>query len=195
MDSKHLPPRQEAFFPTIFYKTQFCERQAGLPAGLDLSAQIGIITGSNAGLGLESARQFLALGLSHLILAVRTVKKGEAAASELRKTHPRAKIEVWELDMCSYQSIRLFAERVSIELTRLDFALLNAGLVKPAFEMVEETGHEETLQVVRADHDLSYCFQHRAYKGIRTTSRPYSLAFFSFLLSAARRLLMASLAN
>lgn len=26
MDSKSLPPRTESFFPTIFYKTQFCER-------------------------------------------------------------------------------------------------------------------------------------------------------------------------
>ncbi|KAK4493802.1 hypothetical protein PRZ48_014987 [Zasmidium cellare] len=147
MDSKSLPPRREPLFPTIFYKTQFCERQAGLPAGLSLSSKVAIVTGSNAGLGFESARQLLALNLSHLILAVRSVEKGEAAAAKLRQSAPKAKIEVWKLDMCSYASIRAFAERVGKGLTRLDIALLNAGLVKPSFELVKETGHEESMQV------------------------------------------------
>ena len=148
MDSKSLPPRTESFFPTIFYKTQFCERQAGLPDGLDLSSQVAIITGGNAGLGYESARQLLALNVSHLILAVRSEDKGEQAATRLRQLSPKAKIEVWKLDMCSYTSIQAFAKRVEADLTRLDIALLNAGLVKPQFDIVKETGHEETLQVV-----------------------------------------------
>ena len=148
MDSKSLPPRTEPFFPTIFYKTQFCERQAGLPDNLDLSSQVAIITGANAGLGFESAKQLLALNLSHLILAVRTTSKGEQAARQLRQLSPKAKIEVWGLDMCSYASIQAFAGLVGRELTRLDIALLNAGLAKAAFEVVRETGHEETMQVV-----------------------------------------------
>ncbi|KAF7186433.1 Short chain dehydrogenase yanD [Pseudocercospora fuligena] len=147
MDSKNLPPRTEAFFPTIFYKTQFCERQAGLPDGLDLSSKVAIITGSNAGLGFESAKQLLALNLSHLIMAVRSIEKGEKAATQLRKLYPQAKIEVWTLDMCSYASIQSFAQRVEKDLTRLDIALLNAGLVKPDFQIVKETGHEESMQV------------------------------------------------
>lgn len=149
MDSKSLPPRTESFFPTIFYKTQFCERQAGLPEGLELSSKVAIVTGGNAGLGYESARQLLALKLSHLILAVRSFDKGEQAASKLRQLFPKAKIEVWKLDMCSYASIQSFAKRVDTDLKRLDIALLNAGLVKPTFDIVKETGHEETLQVVR----------------------------------------------
>jgi NAD(P)-dependent dehydrogenase (short-subunit alcohol dehydrogenase family) len=148
MDSKSLPPRTESFFPTIFYKTQFCERQAGLPPGLNLASKVALVTGSNAGLGFESARQLLGLHLSHLILAVRSIDKGEAAAKKLRDQYPRAKIEVWKLDMCSYASIQEFAKRVETELTRLDIALLNAGLVKPSFTLVKETGHEETMQVV-----------------------------------------------
>lgn len=149
MDSKSLPPRTEPFFPNIFYKTQFCERQAGLPDNLDLTSHVAIITGANAGLGFESAKQLLALNLSHLILAVRSPGKGETAAAELRKLHPQAKVEVWPLDMCSYRSIQSFADRVGQDLPRLDIALLNAGLVKPSFELIQETGHEETLQVVR----------------------------------------------
>ncbi|KAK6369678.1 hypothetical protein LTS17_009584 [Exophiala oligosperma] len=147
MASKDLPPRTEAFFPTIFYKTQFCEKHAGLPLGLTLLSKVAIVTGSNVGLGFESARQLLALNLSHLILAVRSTEKGEQAASQLRAQFPHAKIEVWKLDMCSYSSIQEFAFRVDADLTRLDIALLNAGLVKPSYTVVKETGHEETVQV------------------------------------------------
>lgn len=150
MDSKSLPPRTEPFFPTIFYKTQFCERQAGLPDGLELSSKVAIVTGANVGLGFESAKQLLALKLSHLILAVRSVEKGEAAAARLRQEYPKAKVEVWKLDMCSYTSVQAFAARVDRDLTRLDIALLNAGLIKPTFEVVKETGHEESMQVVSA---------------------------------------------
>lgn len=148
MDSKNLPPRTESFFPTIFYKTQFCERQAGLPPGLDLLSQVAIITGANAGLGFESAKQLLDLNLSTLILAVRSTSKGERAAEELRRLAPKADIKVWQLDMCSYASVQAFAARVGQELPRLDIALLNAGLVKPSFDLVKETGHEESMQVV-----------------------------------------------
>ena len=63
MDSKHLPPRTEPFWPTIFYKTQFCEKQAGLPPGLSLTSQVAIVTGANVGLGFEGAKQLLDLGL------------------------------------------------------------------------------------------------------------------------------------
>lgn len=148
MTSKSLPPRTESFFPTIFYKTQFCERQAGLPDDLDLSSKVAIVTGGNSGLGYESAKQLLALNLSHLVLAVRSIDKGKQAAARLCLLSPNARIDVYELDMCSYASIQAFARRVDSDLVRLDIALLNAGLVKPTFEIVQETGHEETLQVV-----------------------------------------------
>ncbi len=51
--------------------------------------------------------------LSRLILAVRNAKKGEDAAATLRKAHPGAVIEVWSLDMDSYDSVRTFAKRCS----------------------------------------------------------------------------------
>jgi len=148
MASKTLSPRIEAFFPTFFYRTQFCEKQPAFAPELTLSSKVAIVTGSNGGLGYASAKQLLVLNLSHLILAVRSVEKGEKAAISLRAQFPKAKIEVWKLDMCSYSSVRDFAHRVETDLTRLDIAILNAGLVKGSYTLVKETGHEETVQVV-----------------------------------------------
>ncbi|KAK0261969.1 hypothetical protein LTR35_017768 [Friedmanniomyces endolithicus] len=89
----------------------------------------------------------LDLHLTHLIMAVRSVAKGEKAASMLRKAHPDAKIEVWDLDMLSYDSVRNFAKRCE-SLPRLDIALLNAGYWEmEGWKIEPSTGHERTVQV------------------------------------------------
>ena len=148
MGSRALQPRHESFFPTFFYRTQFKEKQPRLPRDLDLSSQTAIITGANAGLGFECCKQLLALHLSHLILAVRTPAKGETAAAALRKQCPKAEIEVWQLDMCSYKSVQAFAQKVEKEATKVDIVVLNAGIVKSSYIPARETGHEESMQVV-----------------------------------------------
>jgi NAD(P)-dependent dehydrogenase (short-subunit alcohol dehydrogenase family) len=114
---------------------------------IDLSGQTAIITGASTGIGYHSCVHFLTHQLSHLILAVRSTTKGEAAASKLRTQFPSAKIEVWSLEMTSYESIQTFARKVETDLTRLDIVILNAGIVKPEFVIVESTGHEEVFQV------------------------------------------------
>ncbi|KAJ5018511.1 Short-chain dehydrogenase/reductase tropG [Colletotrichum sp. SAR 10_99] len=115
------------------------------PNDLSLSGQTAIITGSNAGIGLTCAEMLLEHKLSHLIMAVRSQKKGEEAASKLRQTHPSANIEVWPLDMMSYDSIQQFVDRCAT-LPRIDFVILNAGIVKEHFQL-SRYGHEESIQV------------------------------------------------
>lgn len=118
------------------------------PIKADLSGQTAIITGANVGLGFETGRQLLGLGLSRLILTVRSQSKGDAAAAKLRSEHPSAKIEVWLLDMNSYASIHAFVKRcVGDELQRVDMAILNAGINTSNFTKNEQTGYETTFQV------------------------------------------------
>lgn len=131
----------------IFVRSQFCTKPQWPPTSTDLSEKVAIVTGSNIGLGFYSCIHLLSFKLSHLILAVRSVKKGEDAASKLRAKNPEAKIEVWELDMESYDSIQAFARRVETTLTRLDIAILNAGIVNQEFTLNTKTGHEEVIQV------------------------------------------------
>ena len=119
---------------------------AASPLAIQLQGQTGIVTGSNVGLGLEASRQLLGLGLSHLILAVRDEKKGAAARDDLAKGAPGANIEVWKLDMSSYDSVTGFAQRCST-LSRLDFVILNAGVFKMKLEINQSTGHDEVVQV------------------------------------------------
>jgi NAD(P)-dependent dehydrogenase (short-subunit alcohol dehydrogenase family) len=74
------------------------------------------------------------LKLSRLIIAVRSRSKGEDARSKLGQEYPNAKIEVCELEMGSYESIRDFVQRMK-QLDRLDIAVLNAGVVRATFEL------------------------------------------------------------
>ncbi|KAJ5713014.1 uncharacterized protein N7483_010195 [Penicillium malachiteum] len=145
--SKELPPSTVPFFPRQFIKNQFCSTPKYLDPSTDLSGKVSIVTGSNTGLGFECSDQLLSFKLSHLIIAVRSSTKGEDAAAKLRKKYPGATIDVWVLDMSSYESIQAFVERAEKELTRLDIAILNAGVAGMKFQIVPSTGHEQVFQV------------------------------------------------
>lgn len=91
-----------------------------------------IVTGANNGLGFEAAKQFVQLGyLSKLILACRSVEKGEKAKTALLAFKPsgsKTNVELWSLDMASTVSILAFTERAGRELSRIDAIVLNAGV-------------------------------------------------------------------
>jgi NAD(P)-dependent dehydrogenase (short-subunit alcohol dehydrogenase family) len=144
--SKDLEPSHESF-GKIFFQNQFRAKPQWPALGTTLSGKTAIVTGANTGLGYEAALQLLGLHLSRLVIAVRSLDKGEAAARKMRSQFPNATIEVWQLDMCSYESVQTFARRVDSQLPGLDIALLNAGIIKFTFNTVPATGHEETLQV------------------------------------------------
>ena len=97
----------------------------------NLEGRIAIVTGANIGLGFECAKHFLRMKPAKLILAVRSIEKGQAAAlrmiEETRETRSGV-VEVWELDMASFASVQAFAQRVGT-LPRLDIAVLNSGVL------------------------------------------------------------------
>ncbi|KAH6889305.1 hypothetical protein B0T10DRAFT_459962 [Thelonectria olida] len=132
--------------PLAFMSRQFIQTVPPIPPTVDLTGQTAIVTGSNAGLGFECARQLLDLNVSHLILAVRSQSRGDAAAEKLRTQFPSATVEVSLVDMSSHKSIVAFAERCE-SLSRLDIAILNAGVSRPRFERSQETSHEMTFQI------------------------------------------------
>ncbi|KAH7206044.1 hypothetical protein DER44DRAFT_320369 [Fusarium oxysporum] len=146
--SRDMSPLPDFWLP-VFWKNQF-RTTIELPTREkypQVEGSTAIITGSNTGLGFEASKQLLSLGLSHLIMGVRSIEKGNAAAEKLRKIAPSARIDVWQLDMQSYDSIQAFAKRCDTELSRIDFVILNAGLSPSNFELVPDTGHEVGIQV------------------------------------------------
>ncbi|KAK8052554.1 hypothetical protein PG993_003939 [Apiospora rasikravindrae] len=143
--SRALGPNPQSF-GSMFWENQF-KTTIPLPSKDDsLKDQVAIITGSNSGLGLESAKQMLGAGLSRLIMGVRSIERGQEAAAQLRTVSTDAIIDVWQIDMENYQSIQRFVRRCEIDLPRIDFVILNAGIA-PAYHAKLATGHESTVQV------------------------------------------------
>jgi NAD(P)-dependent dehydrogenase (short-subunit alcohol dehydrogenase family) len=86
----------------------------------DLTGRRAIVTGANAGLGLEIARELAAHG-AEVVLACRSTAKGEAAARRIG-----GRTSVAALDLADLDSVAAFAGTVS---GRLDLLVNNAGLM------------------------------------------------------------------
>ena len=113
------------------------------------TGQTVIVTGSNAGMGLEAARHFVRLDAKKVILAVRSLEKGEAAKESILKSTKKTSdvVEVWKLDLSSYQSSKDFAKRVQA-LERLDILVENAGILTEEWKVTEDNESTITTNVV-----------------------------------------------
>lgn len=160
---------------------------------IDLSNHVMIVTGANSGLGLESVRHLVRLGVGKVIMAVRTVSKGETARQQVLESVSNGKtkekvsnIEVWHLDMESFPSIKAFADRAA-QLPRLDGVLANAGVMTSKFSL--STGYEKSLTVMLLQHSFcisSYfplCWPPRRERAIHATSLPPTAPYITWLSS------------
>ncbi|KAK4690249.1 hypothetical protein P7C71_g6495, partial [Lecanoromycetidae sp. Uapishka_2] len=113
------------------------------------TGQTILITGSNVGLGLESARHFVRLDAKKVILAVRDTAKGEAAKESILKSEKKTAdvVEVWKLDLSNYQSVKENARKAQ-SLDRLDILVENAGMVTFNWRMMEDNESSITTNVV-----------------------------------------------
>ncbi|KAH8657730.1 hypothetical protein BX600DRAFT_482422 [Xylariales sp. PMI_506] len=142
--------------PSFLYSQLFVE--PAVPE-YDFSGQTIIITGGNAGLGLEAARLLLQLKASRIILGVRSLTRGAEAVRSLLGS-PDGKgsdtdnsdtpagvppqVQLLPLDLEDYASVQAFASSVNT-LDRVDGLLLNAGKITQDFYLAE--GNESTLTV------------------------------------------------
>lgn len=69
------------YFLKFWYTQHFTRPQ--LPTDRNFKGRTVIITGANVGLGFEAARHIVQMGASKVILAVRSVDKGEAAIADI----------------------------------------------------------------------------------------------------------------
>jgi NAD(P)-dependent dehydrogenase (short-subunit alcohol dehydrogenase family) len=131
---------QSVFFSKLFVTLPLPTKNS------ELSNQTIVVTGANSGLGFEASLHLSRLGVGKLIMAVRTIAKGDDAKERILQStsRPVASIEVWPIDMDRYDSIKSFAARAS-QLPRIDGVLANAGIMTTRFCMSEL--NEKTLNV------------------------------------------------
>lgn len=113
-----------------------------------------LITGGNAGLGLETAVALATMGAAVTITA-RDAARGDAARQEIieRSGADPQQVEVMSLDLASTDSIRRFAEAFLATHPRLDVLVNNAGLILSERTETED-GFETTFGVNHLGHAL-----------------------------------------
>ena len=138
---------EERASPLAFFRRQLFRKTSLVKKSeVELAGQTAIVTGSNTGIGFECSRQLLDLGVEKLIMAVRSVAKGEAARKELSiGISSNQTIEVWKLDLSDYDSVLEFVERTK-SLEHLNIIVHNAGISKKIFQLNPKTGHDEVVQ-------------------------------------------------
>jgi NAD(P)-dependent dehydrogenase (short-subunit alcohol dehydrogenase family) len=109
----------------------------------DLSGRTAVVTGANAGLGLQVAKVLASRG-AHVVLACRNAGKAAGAADLIRRSCSHAALSVVPLDLASLDSVRAAAGEIAARHPRLDLLLNNAGVMEVPYERTGD-GFELTL--------------------------------------------------
>jgi NAD(P)-dependent dehydrogenase (short-subunit alcohol dehydrogenase family) len=115
-----------------------------------LTGRVAVVTGANAGIGLETVRVLAQHGAT-VMLACRDERKADQAVSQIRSTGPDADVRPVHLDLASLGSVRQAAAEILAHCPRLDLLINNAGVMYVPFQRTED-GFELTLGTNHLGH-------------------------------------------
>ncbi len=110
-----------------------------------MRGKICIVTGSNTGIGKETARGLARLGAT-VVLACRDAAKAEAARADIAGSTKNPDVVTLPLDLGDFASIRAFARVVGERYGKVDLLVNNAG-VTARRRGVTKDGFETTFAV------------------------------------------------
>jgi NAD(P)-dependent dehydrogenase (short-subunit alcohol dehydrogenase family) len=96
-------------------------------AGVDLAGKTAIVTGAASGIGVETARALASAG-ARVVMPGRSREKAEAVAAEIRASSGAA-VEVADMDLADFASVRAFADAFVASGAALDLLINNAGIM------------------------------------------------------------------
>ncbi|CAO1632857.1 unnamed protein product [Parajaminaea phylloscopi] len=122
----------------------------------DLTGLTALVTGGNAGIGLETVKQ-LALHGARVFIASRSEDKGKKAIAQLRKDHPDKDLalDFLRLDLADLQSVVDGAQelRAQRQVKALDILVCNAGTMACPYQLTKD-GIEIQFQTNYLGHFL-----------------------------------------
>jgi NAD(P)-dependent dehydrogenase (short-subunit alcohol dehydrogenase family) len=100
----------------------------------DQAGKLVVVTGANSGTGKEAARRLAEAG-ARVVMAVRTVAKGEQAREEILARYPTAELDVRRIDLADLASVGEFADGLIADGVPVDVLINNAGVMAPPTRM------------------------------------------------------------
>ncbi len=107
----------------------------------DQTGKLAVVTGANSGTGKEATKRLAAAG-ARVVMAVRTVAKGEAARAEILAEVPGAELEIRRVDLADLASVQEFADGLIADEPHLDLLINNAGVMNPPQRVSTADGFE-----------------------------------------------------
>jgi NAD(P)-dependent dehydrogenase (short-subunit alcohol dehydrogenase family) len=107
----------------------------------DQNGKLAVVTGANSGIGKETVRRLAGAG-ARVVMAVRTLAKGDQARAEILAQHPHAQLEVRRIDLADLVSVQEFADGLLSDGIPLDLLVNNAGVMAPPTRMTTAEGFE-----------------------------------------------------
>lgn len=123
--------------------------------GIDLTGKTAIVTGAASGLGVETARALATAGAS-LVLPVRSTRRGQKIADEIKADTGNQNISVSQMDLIDYPSVRRFADEFLSTHDKLDILINNAGIMASPLARSRE-GYESQFATNHLGHMLLTC--------------------------------------
>jgi NAD(P)-dependent dehydrogenase (short-subunit alcohol dehydrogenase family) len=117
-----------------------------------MHGKVVVITGSNIGIGKETAAGIAALGAT-TVLACRNPEKAAAAQAEIKERTGNDDVHVVILDLADFESVRTAADEVERRWDRLDVLINNAGGIWSDRQTTKQ-GFEQTFAVNHLGHFL-----------------------------------------
>ncbi|XP_065083488.1 retinol dehydrogenase 12-like isoform X1 [Ochlerotatus camptorhynchus] len=122
----------------IYLIRKLRERQWGwVRHNYSLRDKVFIVTGSNTGLGYETAKALVARDAT-VIMACRNMEKASQAIATIRQKTSKGEMIPLELDLASFESINKFAAEIKATYPRFDCLINNAGLAMQTPQYTKE---------------------------------------------------------
>ena len=102
-----------------------------------LDGKTVIITGANTGIGIHTVIDLAKRGAT-IVMACRSLERGEAALKEAKEKSGSESIDLMQLDLSSLNSVRKFVETFSSKYDKLHILINNAGVMMCPYSKTED---------------------------------------------------------
>ena len=127
----------------LYHQTSFGQPTRPFTEQPNLSSRTVVITGSNKGIGYETALQFARLKAS-VIVACRDEQRGKQAVQRIQRLTNNPNITYMHLDLNSFASVKAFVKSLSEQALTVDYLVHNAAAMIEKGQ--SEDGNDKQMQ-------------------------------------------------